>query len=282
MTRRRDDANAPAGSTGSDGSGLGHDTAAGLVGAYLDEELPRDQALELAHHVAQCRACRQSLLVQRRVRDRLRGEATAPAPTALRDRIFTALDRRPTSRPRRRGMAGWAPLAALAASVAALLFMQTRDRIRHASPAAVAVRQSDSLAILSLIQAHAAAWNRRDAKAAAAVLTPDAVWVTSGGLELHGRDEIERAHVRWLAQDSAAGGSTHVHPPSSITIRFLRPDVAVADLDGQFIAPPVTPGGEGRLREEARIFVVATKNTGVWHIAQLRNLRREVRGSSPR
>jgi uncharacterized protein (TIGR02246 family) len=86
---------------------------------------------------------------------------------------------------------------------------------------------ADSQAIRHLIQAHATAWNHRDAKAAAAVMTPDAVWITSSGTTLHGRAEIERAHREWLAEDSAAGGSTHAHPVASISIRFLRSGVAV-------------------------------------------------------
>src|SRR5438445_13057765 len=89
---------------------------------------------------------------------------------------------------------------------------------------------ADRKAIRDIIQAHAAAWNHRDAKAAAAVMAPDAVWITSSGTTLRGRAEIERAHRKWLVEDSTAGGSTHAHPVESIEIRFLRSDVAVADL----------------------------------------------------
>src|ERR1700720_4007550 len=99
---------------------------------------------------------------------------------------------------------------------------------------------ADRQAIRNLIQAHAAAWNKRDAKAAAAVMAPDAVWITSSGTILQGRGEIERAHREGLSEDSATGGSTHVHPVESIRIRFLRADVAVADLASQFIARPKT------------------------------------------
>ena len=129
---------------------------------------------------------------------------------------------------------------------------------------------ADRQSIKDLIQAHATAWNKRDAKAAAAVMAPDAVWITSSGTVLHGRKEIERAHREWLAEDSAAGGSTHVHPAETIEIRFLRADVAVADLASQFIAkpkPPALPPAP----ETTYLFIVLTKDRGIWRIAQLRN-----------
>ena len=96
---------------------------------------------------------------------------------------------------------------------------------------------ADSQAIRGLIQAHATAWNQRDAKAAA---------------------------------DSAAGGSTHAHPVKSINIRFLRADVAVADVASQFIARPKT-GALAPTPETTYLFIVLTKDRRIWHIAQLRN-----------
>jgi uncharacterized protein (TIGR02246 family) len=130
---------------------------------------------------------------------------------------------------------------------------------------------ADREAIRALIQAHATAWNNHDAKAAASVMASDAVWVNSRGEAINGRAAIERAHRQWLAEDSAAGGSTHVHPMESIQIRFLRPDVAVADLASQFIARP-KPGTTPPTPETTYLFIVLTKDRGVWHIAQLRNI----------
>jgi uncharacterized protein (TIGR02246 family) len=139
---------------------------------------------------------------------------------------------------------------------------------------------SDTAAIVGLIQGHAAAWNERDPEAVVALLTDDAVWVTSGGEELRGPEAIKEAHVQWLAQESLAGGTTHVHPPGSITIRFLREDVAVADLEGAFRGLGAVEGQDIPV-ELARIFVVATKDGDTWRIAQLRNMRRQI-GSTGR
>lgn len=249
-----------------------HNELMGLVAAYADGELPAGPSRELEEHLRGCVSCRRELRVHEAGRARLRQEAASGVPTALRDRIFAALETRPTHRRVR----WWWPVTGLAAVLAGLLVASPQGG--RVAPPVETSRAGDSAAIIGLIQAHAAAWNRRDASAAAAVLTPDAIWVTSSGEELRGRSRIEQAHRQWLASDST---TTHVHPPESIAIRFLRPDVAIADLDGQFFGPPDSEG-RARLREEARIFVVATKDGGVWHIAQLRNLRREVRGSSPR
>jgi uncharacterized protein (TIGR02246 family) len=129
---------------------------------------------------------------------------------------------------------------------------------------------ADSQAILSLIQAHATAWNRRDAKAAAAIMTPDAVWITSSGTRLRGRAEIERAHLQWLAEDSAAGGSRHSHPTETITIRFLRADVAVADVGSHYVPVPRS-GKQVPAPKPTYLFVALTRDAGQWHIAQVRN-----------
>ncbi|MGH7510670.1 MAG: YybH family protein [Gemmatimonadales bacterium] len=141
----------------------------------------------------------------------------------------------------------------------------------HASGLVRAQTAADSHNIRSVIEAHAVAWNRRDAKAAVAILAPDAVWITSSGTKLRGRAEIEQAHVQWLAADSAAGGSTHAHPVESIAVRFLRPDVAVADLESQFVARRPSPDGKPPAPDRSLLFLVLTKDAGTWRITEVRN-----------
>ena len=130
---------------------------------------------------------------------------------------------------------------------------------------------ADDQAIRQVIQAHAAAWNRRDATAAAAAYTPDAVIRTSSGRLIAGRAAIEQAHHEWLAQDTVGGGSTHLHPPETIKIQFLGPDIAVADLDGCFQEPP-RANGTRPARECTPLFIVLTKRAGAWHVAEQRAL----------
>jgi uncharacterized protein (TIGR02246 family) len=265
-----------------------------LIAAYADQELEPGPAFEVERHVDECTACLDSLRLQRAVGERLRQQSSADVPVALRDRVFAAVRAAPPPRDARarvraegprnlRSAIGHLvrhPAWAAAAVVALALLAYPRDRTPVGRVPAVNAA-SDSAAILSLIQAHAAAWNNRDARAAASLLTADAVWVTSAGVELHGREAIERAHVEWLALDSAAGGTRHVHPPGAIAVRFLRADIAVVDAVGQFVAPTAA-GAQGTVLEQARIFVVATRDGDGWRIAQLRNLRRQGVGPTPR
>lgn len=280
------------------GAGNGH-VASELLAAYADDELERGPALDVERHVDACTQCQASVRVQRAVRDRLRQEADASVPSALRDRVFAAVRAAPTpaavrlrarTSGRRRPAAvlaalgrgrAWAAAAVLAAVALALTVW--RPWIVGSTTAAEGAghTRGDSLAIVHLIQNHAAAWNSRSPDAVAALLTADAVWVTSGGVELYGRQAIRDAHVQWLAQDAALGSTTHVHPEDGIRVRFVRDDVAAVDLVGQFIRSTVA-GGPPAVVEQARIFVVATRDGDGWRIAQLRNVSREGSRPTPR
>lgn len=300
MTRRFDGpGDASNGGAGTNGSGHDSHVPAELIAAYADAELERGSVLEVERHLGDCTACQRSLRLQRAVRDRLRQEAAVGVPLALRDRVFAVVRAAPATHGAGAGRetrTGWRPATLLAGlarrpawAVAAVLvvavlgYSWNQSRLGRGPVAAQPARHgpADSAAVLRLIHKHADAWNTHDAKAAAALLTEDAVWVTSAGVELRGREAVERAHVQWFAQDSAAGGTTHIHPPGSITVQFVREDVAVADLEGQFVSS-LAPGQEPTVLEQARIFVVATKNGDTWHIAQLRNIRRQGVRPTPR
>jgi len=141
---------------------------------------------------------------------------------------------------------------------------------RHEWSLAQAARD-DEEAIRRLVQSHADAWNRRDAKAAAAVYREDADVRTSSGQVLRGRAEIEKAHVEWLAKDAAEGGTIHSHPADTISIRFLRPDVAVADLEARFQGA-AGPDGKAPPPDRTLLFIVVVKDKGRWSVAAQRAL----------
>jgi uncharacterized protein (TIGR02246 family) len=131
----------------------------------------------------------------------------------------------------------------------------------------------DEQAIRDVIQAHATAWNHRDAAAAAAVYAPDAVVRTSSGRLLVGRAAIEQAHHDWLAEDTVGGGSIHLHPPETIKIQFLGLGVAVADVDGCFA--PRASGSAPQLPPDCTpLFIVVVKRGGRWQVAEQRALAR--------
>jgi uncharacterized protein (TIGR02246 family) len=298
---------APIRSASANGSARDGHLSAESLAAYVDEELESGSLRQVERHVAGCTACQDSVRVQRNVRDRLRQEPAPAVPFALRDRVFAAMRDTPVSEradvteragvteraERRRPMGrlaglalrpAWAVAAMLAVAALGYSWVRlefTRDALPGGREQALAGASADSAAIVQLIVGHAAAWNARDARAAAALLTEDAVWVTSTGVELRGRDAIELAHVQWFDQDAATGGTTHTHPPGSISVRVLQPDVAVADLEGQF-ALPAADEQPPTVVERARIFIVATRDGDGWRIAQLRNMRRQGAGPTPR
>jgi anti-sigma factor (TIGR02949 family) len=65
---------------------------AGLLQAYVDNELPDDEQEHVAGHLAACRGCRAAVSEQAWVRATLRSVEREPAPAALRMRIGAALD----------------------------------------------------------------------------------------------------------------------------------------------------------------------------------------------
>ena len=129
---------------------------------------------------------------------------------------------------------------------------------------------ADSSAIRRLIQAHADAWNRHDAHAAAAVYASNADVRYSSGERLQGRTQIEAAHRAAFAEDTAGGGTRHSHP-GPLWLRFVRPDLALVEVEARYDFPA---GATGRARppERSLLFLVLTKDRGQWNVLAQRNL----------
>jgi len=87
-----------------------------------------------------------------------------------------------------------------------------------------AQEQSGEQAVRSVIADFAGPINRGDTKAFAALFAEDADFVVITGKYLKGRDEIVTYHAR-LFTDDFQGSHLDV---TSVAIRFLRTDVAVA------------------------------------------------------
>jgi membrane protein required for beta-lactamase induction len=68
--------------------------------------------------------------------------------------------------------------------------------------------QRERSAIQAVLDAHADAWTRGDAHAAAALMTEDADWISGGGHIFQGRAAIEQMHRELLA--GPAKGSRHM------------------------------------------------------------------------
>jgi uncharacterized protein (TIGR02246 family) len=131
--------------------------------------------------------------------------------------------------------------------------------------------ETDSSAIQRLIQSHAEAWNRHDAVAAAAVYAPNADIRYSSGERLQGRPAIEAAHRAAFAGEPAGKGSRHSHPLASLWLRFVRPDLALAEVESRYDFP-ADSAGESRRPDRSLLFLVLTKEQGHWQVLAQRNL----------
>jgi uncharacterized protein (TIGR02246 family) len=126
--------------------------------------------------------------------------------------------------------------------------------------------KNDEAAIRSLIEAHAVAWNKRDVKAAASVYSDDATIVTGSGRTFVGREAVEKWH-----HDALTGPlpSTHTHPPETLQIHFLAPDIAVADVESKSPGVVGSDGQQGPPRI-IPLFIVIVKRAGGWRVAAQR------------
>ena len=153
-----------------------------------------------------------------------------------------------------------------AASCVALLFVASMSRAQSADATA-----ADEAAIRTVMDRGAEAFNRHDAAACAAVYTSDADLVNVRGDHLKGRTAIEHG----LASAFAGRYKDAQMTRGPVTIRFLRPDVALAHVKNVITGvsgPEGTEGTGGGVQTELglRVFV---KEDGAWRVAALHNTR---------
>ena len=130
---------------------------------------------------------------------------------------------------------------------------------------------ADQDAIQTLLDELTDAWKRGDAKAYGARFLPDGTYTNVNGEFYVGREEFDRRHALVFAGVFRATAL-------SLTLkelRFVRPDVAIADIDtevaGAQLRPPgVAVGADGVLR--SRLLMVLAKEQDVWRIAAYHNV----------
>jgi uncharacterized protein (TIGR02246 family) len=122
---------------------------------------------------------------------------------------------------------------------------------------------ADEAAIRQVVQQLQDAWNAHDGKAFAAPFTTDADYVIVNGQKIKGREAIEKGHTAiftTIYKDS--------HNVATVkSIRFLRPDVAVAHIEWNL---EFSVGGETK-KGHAMNTMVVTKDGGKWSIAVFQN-----------
>jgi uncharacterized protein (TIGR02246 family) len=122
---------------------------------------------------------------------------------------------------------------------------------------------ADEAAIRQIVKQIEDGWNAHDGKAFAAPFADDADYVVVNGMKIKGREAIEKGHTgifTTIYKDS--------HNVATVkSIRFLRPDVAVAHVEWNL---EFRMGGETR-KTQAMNTMVMTKDGGKWSIAAFHN-----------
>jgi uncharacterized protein (TIGR02246 family) len=127
------------------------------------------------------------------------------------------------------------------------------------------------MAIVALLDREVAAWDRGDSAAYAADVRRDCVMTNILGAVFTGREAFEQAHARIFSTFFRGSRMTQ----SVRSLRFLRPDVAVAHLDVQVagfesLPPGARAGPDGVLR--TRLEQVLVKDGADWAIAAYHNV----------
>ena len=125
----------------------------------------------------------------------------------------------------------------------------------------------DEQAIRSLMAQTTEAFNKHDAKLWAAVCTPDARLVTVRGESMNGAAAIEKG----LASIFATRGRNSKLRTLDVTVRFVRPDVALAHVTNE-MSGVVAPSGETQPPHTELSIRVVVKDGGVWKVTAFHNV----------
>ena len=142
----------------------------------------------------------------------------------------------------------------------------------HAQPHGEAAdNAADKAAIQAIIQNEQDAWNRGDAQAFCSHFAADGSFTNIVGMQTYGYAPFLKQHERIFG--TIYKGSHNVLALG--TLRFLRPDVAVADVDSTLShivsAPPGTPlFPDGSIHTKLQL--VLTRQNGTWQVDAFHNV----------
>ncbi|HEV7903586.1 MAG TPA: SgcJ/EcaC family oxidoreductase [Pyrinomonadaceae bacterium] len=142
----------------------------------------------------------------------------------------------------------------------ALIFVSVPSAVNAQTPSSA---NTDEAAIRQIVKQIEDGWNAHDGKAFTAPFAPDADYVVVNGMFIKGKEAIEKGHI---------GIFTTIYKESHNvatvkSVRFLRPDVAVAHVEWNL---EFKVGGETR-KGHAMNTLVLTKEGGKWSIAAFQN-----------
>jgi uncharacterized protein (TIGR02246 family) len=132
-------------------------------------------------------------------------------------------------------------------------------------------QSEDEVQIRAIVQSEADAWNRGDAEAFGAHYAENGSFTNVIGQQLYGRKAFIAQHASIFS--TIYKGSHNVFSASRIT--FLRPDVALVEIDGALsganrLPPGLKAGDDGALH--VKLLEVMTREKGTWWIAAFHNV----------
>jgi uncharacterized protein (TIGR02246 family) len=139
----------------------------------------------------------------------------------------------------------------------------------------VEMSNADETAITELIRAMTAAWQRGDAKAYGARCRADTTFTNVFGDFYMGRQDFDRRHKEIFA--GIFRGTTLSMQIRKL--RFVRPDVAVADIVTTLAGAKLRPAGVGAGPDGAlhtALLMVLTKEREQWEISAYHNVWQSV------
>ena len=140
-------------------------------------------------------------------------------------------------------------------------------------PLALAGQQAspDEVQLRQRIAAHQVASEHGDLRGLVDLYASDAQTVSSSGQVTRGRDEIEASYRAQLATPATRSGRHHTHPPESIRIEFVTPEVAVVEVASVNVGGT---DGTGKALADApvQLITVWRKRAGEWLVVYQRTV----------
>ncbi|MCW5657735.1 MAG: SgcJ/EcaC family oxidoreductase [Burkholderiaceae bacterium] len=149
--------------------------------------------------------------------------------------------------------------APIAAALLAATLPWATPCLAHGTP-------EDEQAIRNVIVEMTEGFNKHDARASTRMYTPDADLITVRGERFRGTTEFEKG----LASIFTTRAREATHRTLNVSVRFLRPDVALAHVTNELSGLIAPDGGRPPPHQELslRVFV---KEGGEWRVAAFHN-----------
>jgi uncharacterized protein (TIGR02246 family) len=156
------------------------------------------------------------------------------------------------------------PVATSSVRSAVAVFAAAFGLALAAAPAAAS--REDEEAIRRVIVEMTESFNRHDARAATRMYTPDADLVTVRGERFRGTEEFEKG----LAAIFAGRAREATHRTLDVSVRFVRPDVALAHVTNE-LSGLIAPDGQRPPPHRELSMRVFVKEAGQWRVAGFHN-----------